>query len=211
MYARESSVVSRKAGLYDNLLRSLEQRYSDTSNAPAFFDWVQGIILDGRPFDFKHHEYLIEPYKDDHPHQVEIKAAQMGCTSKAALRIAYKARFAGYRGILYLFPSRSDVTDFAKGRIDPLINDNPESIGSLIKDTDSANIKRIWNCFLYLRGMRVRTGLKSVPIDFIVFDEIDEANQDMVDMAMERMAHSEHGQVLKLSNPTLPDLGIDRA
>jgi phage terminase large subunit GpA-like protein len=59
--------------------------------------------------------------------------------------------------------------------------------------------------------MRARTGLKSVPVDMIVIDELDEAVQDMIDMAMERMAHSEHREVMKLSNPTLPDYGIDKA
>lgn len=135
----------------------------------------------------------------------------MGLTSKAMLKVAYGARYGGYRGILYFFPSKSDVTDFSKGRIDPLIDENPETIGKWIRDTDSANIKRIWNAFLYLRGMKSRTGLKSVPADLIIFDELDEAPQNAVDMAMERMSHSEFKEVRKLSNPTLPDYGIDRA
>ena len=54
-------------------------------------------------------------------------------------------------------------------------------------------------------------GLKSVPVDFIVFDELDEAPQKAVDMAMQRMAHSEVKEWLKLSNPTIPDYGIDKA
>jgi hypothetical protein len=92
-----------------------------------------------------------------------------------------------------------------------LIDDNPETIGKWIRDTDSSNIKKIWNTFLYLRGMKSRVGLKSVPADFIVFDELDEAPQLAVDMAMERMGHSDFKEVLKLSNPTLPDYGIDKA
>ena len=40
--------------------------------------------------------------------------------------------------------------------------------------------------------MTSRVGLKSVPIDFIIFDELDEAPQNAVDMAMERMGHSEY-------------------
>ncbi len=140
-----------------------------------------------------------------------MKAAQMGLTSKAMLKVAFGARYGGYRGILYLFPSKSDVTDFSKGRIDPLIDDNPETIGKWIRDTDAANIKRIWNAFLYLRGMKSRTGLKSIPADLVIFDEMDEAPQNSVDMAMERMAHSEYKEVMKLSNPTLPDYGIDKA
>ena len=94
------------------------------------------------------------------------------------------------------------MTDFSKGRVDPLIAENPDTIGQWLKDTDSANIKRIWNCYVYLRGMASRVGLKSVPIDFIVFDELDEAPQNAIDMAMERMGHSEYKEVLKLSNPT---------
>lgn len=172
---------------------------------------MKNITLDGKPFTFERHDYLIEPYKDDHPCQVEMKAAQMGLTSKAMLKVSYGARYGGYRGILYLFPSKSDVTDFSKGRIDPLIQENPESIGAWLKDTDSANIKRIWNAFLYLRGMKSRVGLKSVPIDFTIMDELDEADQNSIDMAMERMSHSEFKEVLKLSNPTLPDYGIDKA
>ncbi len=172
---------------------------------------MKGITLDGKPFTYDRHEYLIEPYQDNHPHQVEEKAAQMGLTSKAMLRVSYGARYRGYRGILYLFPSKSDVTDFSKGRIDPLIDENPETIGKWLKDTDSANIKRIWNAFLYLRGMKSRVGLKSIPVDFIIFDELDEAAQNALDMAMERMGHSEFKEVLKLSNPTLPDYGIDKA
>jgi hypothetical protein len=197
---------------FDQLCASLDQRFgeSDYPGEP-FHEWVKNITLDGKPFTYERHEYLIEPYKDDHPHQVEEKAAQMGLTSKAMLKVAYGARYGGYRGILYLFPSKSDVTDFSKGRIDPLIDENPDTIGKWLKDTDAANIKRIWNAFLYLRGMKSRVGLKSIPVDLIVFDELDEAPQNAIDMATERMAHSEFKEILKLSNPTLPDYGIDKA
>jgi phage terminase large subunit GpA-like protein len=140
-----------------------------------------------------------------------MKAAQMGLTSKAMLRAIYSERYNNYRGILYLFPNKTDVTDFSKGRVDPLIDENPETIGRWIRDNDAANIKRVWNCFLYLRGMTSRVGLKSIPVDFIIFDELDEAPQNAVDMAMERMGYSVYQEVSKLSNPTLPDYGIDKA
>jgi transcriptional regulator len=195
----------------EEVLSTIAQRFGDNEAISPFPEWVKSVTLDGKPFTYKHHEYLIEPYQDGHPHQVEMKATQMGLTSKAMLRVSYGARFGGYRGILYLFPSKSDVTDFSKGRIDPLIDENPDTIGAWIRDTDSANIKRIWNSFLYLRGMKSRVGLKSIPVDLLILDELDEAPQNAIDMAMERMAHSEFKEVLKLSNPTLPDYGIDKA
>lgn len=195
------------------LRQRLPQRVLNPPRILPLADWVASanIILDGRPFTFERHEYLRQPYADTHPDQVEMKATQMGLTSKAMLRVMYAARYGSYRGILYLFPAKSDVLDFSKGRITPLIADNPETIGKWVTETDAAGIKRIWNTFLYLRGMRSRVGLKSVPADLIVYDELDEAPQKMIDMAQERMAHSEFKESLKLSNPTIPDYGIDKA
>jgi hypothetical protein len=199
--------------LFSDLLTAINQQVISAETAPPeFSDWLikENVILDGKPFSFKGHEYLIEPYKDMHPFQVEIKATQLGLTSKALLRVLYGCRYGNYRGIAYLFPSRTDVTDLSRTRLTPLIEDNPGNIGQWIRDTDSANVKKIWNSFLYLRGMKSRVGLKSVPIDFEVFDELDEAPPNSVDMALERMAHSEQGHLLFLSNPTTPDYGIDR-
>jgi phage terminase large subunit GpA-like protein len=101
--------------------------------------------------------------------------------------------------------------DFSKSRIAPLIEDNPDSLGRWLRDTDAAGLKAIGNSFLYLRGMHSRVGLKSIPADLMIFGELDEAPQRAVDMALERMAHSKFKEVLMLSNPTLRDYGIDRA
>jgi hypothetical protein len=163
-----SFTTSRKNELFAQLLSSIELKF-DSGNEQAcgsIGEWAESssIILDGRPFTFYRHEYLRVPYEDRHPDQVEMKATQLGLTSKAMLRAMYAARYGNYRGILYLFPSKSDVLDFSKGRISPLIADNPETIGRWVTDTDAKGIKRIWNTSLYLRGMVSRVGLKSIPV-----------------------------------------------
>ena len=192
-------------------MSSIGQRIGDNETAPLFHEWVKKVVLDGKPFTYDRHEYLVEPYQDDHPFQVEMKAAQLGLTTRAMLRSLYKCRYAEFRGVLYLFPSRTDALDFSKSRISNLIDENPNTIGEWLKDTDSAGLKKVWNSFLYIRGMHSKVGLKSIPVDFVIFDELDEAPQNSVDVAMERMGHSEHRLVLQLSNPTLPDYGIDKA
>lgn len=198
--------------LWDSLLQPLDRDYGVEKRVIPFHEWVDNsaLIVDGAPFTYVRHEYLKVPYRDDHPFIVEMKSAQMGLTTKAMLKMVYNARFRGFRGMLYLFPSRTDVSDFSKARIDPLVSENPDTIGPWIRDTDATNIKRIWNCFLYLRGMKSRVGLKSVPADFIVYDELDEASQNAVDMAEERMSHSLFKERMMLSNPTLPDYGIHK-
>ena len=50
-----------------------------------------------------------------------------------------------------------------------------------------------------------------MPADMVIYDELDEAPQKAIDMAQERMSHSEFKESIKLSNPTIPDYGIDKA
>jgi len=204
------SIADYKSGdLYRSFNACYDRRfYAQDKRQVTLEKWVLGckLVLDGKPFSFERHEYLQEPYSESHPHEVEMKATQLGLTVKAALRSIHGSITGKYpRGVLYLFPTKTDVTDFSQGRITPLIADNEGSIAEWIEDTDRANLKQIGAAFLYLRGMQSRVGLKSVPVDFIVFDELDEAPQASVKMAMERMAHSEVKEWLKLSNPTLPD------
>ena len=199
--------------LFARLLNTLDTEIGTSiADIEPFEHWVKNVTLDGQPFTYHTREYLHVPYADDHIYLVEEKATQLGLTSKAMLRVFYGARCGQYKkGVLYLFPSKTDVTEFSKGRITPLIEDNPDTIGAWLRDTDAANIKRIRNAIIYFRGMQSRIGLKGVPVDMVVFDELDEAPPKRVDMAMERMGDSEIKQVMKLSNPTMPDYGINKA
>ena len=49
----------------------------------------------------------------------------------------------------------------------------------------------------------------SVPVDQVVYDELDEATPEAKSIAKERLAHSDFKRVIELSNPSLPDFGID--
>jgi len=123
------------------------------------------------------------------------------------------------KGALYLFPTRDDVSDFSKARFDPLIANN-SCIGAYVRDTDAKNIKKVGNAFLYLRGARVTktvggtkkssSQLKTVPVDRIVFDERDEMDDAMVELALERISHSSVQEEMHLGTPTIPDFGVDK-
>ena len=51
--------------------------------------------------------------------------------------------------------------------------------------------------------------MKSIPVDMLVFDELDEATPEAKAMARERLGHSDYKRIVELSNPSLPDYGID--
>jgi len=167
---------------------------------------LKRIRLEGRPFSFDRHEYLRAIYDDTSPHVVLSKAAQIGGTTWGILRSLH-ACIQGLNTI-YFFPTATDVRDFSRSRVGPLLGDNP-FLAKLITDTDTVGLKRIGDAHLYFRGMKSSVGMKSVPADMIVFDELDEATPDARAMAWERIAHSDFKRVMELSNPSLPGYGID--
>ncbi len=113
----------------------------------------------------------------------------------------------GLNGI-YFFPTKTDVQDFSRARVAPLLSDNP-FLERLMTDTDTLGLKRIGDAFLYFRGMQSTVGMKSVQADMIILDELDETTPEAKKFARERLAHSDYKRILELSNPSLPDYGID--
>ena len=184
------------------------------------------IMLGGQEFRTRDHEYEIGPLQCDHPNQCAKKGAQMGFTEIGVLKTLHGHVYHRYpQGSLYLFPTWNDVTDFSKARFNPLIYENPcisrhvRKMGG-IKSTEAATIKRIGKSVLYLRSARETTkiegvkgtssALKTVPVDRLNFDERDEMSDNMVDLAMHRLDHSDIKEVFKLSTPSIPDFGIDQ-
>lgn len=182
---------------------------------------INRIRLQAGYFNLEGHEYQIEPMQSTARVKIQKKAAQMGFTEMEVLGTLHGQIHGHYpAGVLYLFPTSDDVSDFAKARFNPLIKDNPETIGAHVQSTDSTNIKRIGTGMLYLRGARSTqkieglkkdsSKLRSIPVDKNVFDEVDLMDPDMVMMALERMSHSRVQEETYLSTPTIPDYGIDK-
>jgi len=187
---------------------------------PWFWATFSKIKLQAGLYKMEGHEYQVEPLQNEARRQCYKKGAQMGFTEVSVLKTLHGMIYGKYpQGCLHLFPTKDDVTDFSKARFAPLIKDNYQEIGRFVKDTDAANIKRVGKAMLYMRGARA-TGriagfkktsshLKSVPSDRNVYDERDEMEGSMVDLAQERMSHSEIQEELYLSTPSIPDYGID--
>jgi hypothetical protein len=190
--------------------------------SPWYWALNRGLQLQSGLYLHKNHEYLGKPLIDNHPQQVTKKGAQMGFTEKAVLKTLHGMIHKRFPlGALHLFPTADDVTDFSKARFNPLIEQNYEAVGRFVQSTDAVNIKRIHQAILYLRGAKstrqieglrkTSSKLKSIPVDRIVFDERDEMDQDMIDLAKERTSHSTVKEYEELSTPSIPDYGIDRS
>jgi hypothetical protein len=85
----------------------------------------------------------------------------MGVTEINVLKSMYGLIHSKYpQGVLYLFPTNLDVSDFSKGRFQTLIRDNPKEVGVFVSDTDAVSIKRVQKAMLYLRGARATSKIE---------------------------------------------------
>ncbi len=190
----------------------------------GFWATMNKIRLASSVFDFKGHEYQRELMSSFVRRICVMKATQGGFTEIEVLcslwGMIYKLLG---QGVLYLFPTTDDVNEFSKSRFNPLIAGNKQSIGRFVKatgkGTDTASLKKIHNAFLYLRGARLSqkisdlnesSKLKSIPVDRVVFDEVDHMDEAVIGKARGRMGHSMIKQERFLSNPLVPGEGIDK-
>ena len=160
-------------------------------------------------FSFDGHAYLVDIYLDTHPYQVIEKSAQMGASILAMAKAFYVCdELAG--NTIYFFPTDSDVLEFSKARVGPIIMNSPHLTGITGGAADALGLRRVNRGWLYFRGMKSKIGMKSIPGDFLVFDELDEVSESSESLADQRLNHSSLKWRLKLSTPTFEGYGIDR-
>jgi hypothetical protein len=160
-----------------------------------------------KPFEFTKHRFMIEPYDDIHPDQVIRKSAQVGWSVAAILKSLHAAKFLGLN-VIYVLPTRNATHDFVIPKVNPMIDRNPE-IRAIVAGTDSTNLKKVGDRFIYYRGSFHRGEAISTTADLIVSDEHDISDQGVLDIYQSRLQASEFGWFWRFSNPTLPGFGVD--
>lgn len=186
---------------------------------PWYWAYQQQIKLVGGPFALDGHEFQVRPMSISPPVKVIRKATQTTFTETEVLRCLHGLIHGLYpHGVLYLFPTSDEVTDFSSSRFNPLINDNPDSIGAHVRETNRTTLRRVGQGFIYFRSGRLNkeiagqtkssSHLKSVPADHAVHDEYDEMSPKIDEFVAGRLAKSDVGTMAFLANPTLPRFGI---
>lgn len=167
--------------------------------------------FNGHPFSFEGHEYLREPYEtfmQGYRYLVFEKAAQMGASELALTAALWFCDRYPNRRVVFFLPSEELVSDFSNDRVRPILSSSPY-LSNIVRGVDNVGLKQIGMSSLYMRGMWAKKNVKSVPADFLLFDELDEVKRSNKQQAIERISHSPFRWVMELSTPTLPDYGVD--
>lgn len=175
-------------------------------------DWAEAYRIMGEPFagayGYKYHPWARDMH--DAPEELVIgqKAAQMGFTEVALNKTFYNIDIKGV-SVLYVLPaSTPDASVFSSARFDPAL-ELSSHLAALFSEVKNVHHKRAGNANLYIRGSRSRSQLKSLPVGYIVMDEIDEMVQEHIPLAMERVSGQMNYQVFMISTPTIARTGIN--
>ena len=179
-----------------------------------FLPWCERHTpIRGKPFSLHGREYLDFIYRNPHPYEVFRKAAQVAISTKNLLEALYLCDKYGAK-ILYYLANDKDAYDFSNDRVTPAIEDS-NYLTRLLDErdggVDNVGLKHIGKGSFYLRGLVTKTKAKSVDADVLVLDELDEADQENKRFAHDRILASDLQYVRELSQPSIPDYGIDES
>jgi hypothetical protein len=161
-------------------------------------------------WNFKHHPWLKEMHDSRFDVNIGQKSAQMGFT-EWALNMCFYYIDVRKMDVLYILPNKvPDAADFSSGRFNKALDLSPY-LKKIFSDTDNIGHKRAGFANLYVRGSNSRSQLKSIPVNLIVFDELDEMNQKNLPLAEKRTSGQKTAHHLKISTPTDEDYGINAA
>lgn len=171
------------------------------------------ISLRERPWSLEGHEYLEEIYRSEieSPYVVYEKAAQMGVSTAVLLGCIYKCEEWAAKALYYL-STDGDAYDFSNDRINLAIDESPhlqDLIHERERGRDNVGLRHLGRGTLFCRGMYTRRKVKAVDADIVILDEMDEADQENKQFALDRLLHSTIQHVRELSQPSIPDYGID--
>ena len=207
-------MANRKSDISPELVKAVSQAN------PAI--WAETYLKTefGIPFRFDKHKYLLEPMLSQHPRVSVRKGTQGGWTLAMMIKSLHALIFGPVtQGVIYIFPTDIKVGEFSQLRWTPLLDHNPVHIAKHVIKTNNVHNKRIGQGNLMMRGAQLTTRIggveaesasaRSDPADVLVFDEKDLFPPKAIGKYEGRLGHSLLKWQWSLSNPTIPDYGID--
>lgn len=171
---------------------------------------LKNIILDnGKAYDPYGRPCMVE-ITDQlfiHPHLCIEKGEQTGFSTAFIAYCLYMVDQQRRNGI-YFLPTDEFVSLFTPTRFDPTI-ERSSYLTSRLSHTDNRSAKQIGGNFLYVRGLKSKTGAISVPADFIAYDEVALTDKANLELAEGRIAASDLAHRRYFSAPLFEEDNID--
>lgn len=202
--------------LLDSLKLASDERPDAEDDHLSPLEWAKKYRrIDDRQFTLENHKPLKALYEDKHPYIVVLKPAQVGVSEWAITRVLHtldvgarywKTQKEGLN-VGYVFSTDRALSSFSKERFSGLRTETPH-LAELFTSYDDVGFKQAGASYLYLRGGKSGSALKSFAADELVLDEYDEMSPVQVALVEKRLRASVLKLQKRLSTPTFPNYGI---
>lgn len=186
-------------GLIDNSLRSCSR-------------WAEHRIWTPQPYagklSFDRFPWQREILDCREPFISVQKAAQMGFSVAGLIKALYMVD-SERTDVLYILPTATLASDFAKARLDQIVALSPDLRDMFIGSNNVGLKTTADHAHIFIRGSIAESGLVSVPVGVAIVDEYDRCNTAAMSLVLERLAAHEQKHFFGLSTPTLPNYGIN--
>ena len=177
----------------------------------AFLHKYQIKTEDGLPLEFVNHYFMFDVYDamaKCEQNLVCYKAAQVTFSTAAIISTLWIAKNKGI-DIIYVLPTGEDVRQFAGGKINRIIAQNP-ILQTWVKDKDTIEQKTVGGSIIYYRGSWTQKMAMMVSSDLNIYDEIDASKQSVIVQYATRLQHSDLKLEWYFSHPSVPGNGVSK-
>lgn len=194
-----------ESDMKNSFLESLVTKIKDSKSNQSNAEWIcENTTLGGKKYSFKNHEFQIGIVNDTFPRICTVKTSQIGLT-ECTIRKTLCFLSRNVARAMYAFPNLLLRNNNAKTRIAPILRDDfPPKNG----DIRSSELFQLNSSFLYMASCS-EADATSNPVDMLILDELDLADQEIAVLLTSRLQHSAWKIQEYLSTPTFADFGID--
>ena len=194
----------------------------DTLSAVHWCESSRIELANGDIYSFAERPYLIDPLRTTARLVCVRKGRGLGLSETEILRSIHGLGKGRYRqGVQYVFPTETAMREFVQSRFNVVIKKNP-ILRKMVQDTDTTYYKRVGGGNLFMNGGGLTTSIeglqfetmtfRSKQTDMAVIDELDmfDGANEVVQSALTSMMNSPTKSVVCISNPSIPNYGIDK-
>ena len=183
---------------------------------PAYWA-LKNKTIKGRALTFsskynalRHRPWQEQILNDQHPNKIVQKARQLGMSEVAVTEALWFADMQKNVNIMYTFPTKQQMEDFSKTRVDPVITASKRLSRKLNKKINSVSTKAIGTSNIFMRTAGDGSQGEGADIDMYCADEYDRMKPGIEIAFQESLTSSRFGLMRRWSTPTLPGLGINK-
>lgn len=187
----------------------LLQMWEWANDPQGALKWAIALQLkneEGKPLEWLKHRALVEILCDMHPLQVTMKCSQYGETTVKLFKAYFMSGVLGRR-IIYSLPTEELVEDLSTTKLEPIEKENPLVVPTGTNNKGSKSWEKAG--YILIRGTKGKSQDVMVTADYIIADEVNHSDIDVVRQLESRLQASSIKGQWWFGHPTTPRAGVD--